>query len=63
MQRASVLPPFLIMAVISRSYEAFIANQAMAAVLKGMQAGAAVLIAENGGGYVQDCMEGAHPFV
>ena len=43
---ASVLPPFLIMAVISRSYEAFIANQAMAAVLKGMQAGAAVLIAE-----------------
>ena len=43
---ASVLPPFLIMAAISRSYEAFIANQAMAAVLKGMQAGAAVLIAE-----------------
>ena len=43
---ASVLPPFLIMAVISHSYEAFIANQAMAAVLKGMQAGAAVLIAE-----------------
>lgn len=43
---ASVLPPFLIMTVIARSYEAFIANQAMAAVLKGMQAGAAVLIAE-----------------
>lgn len=43
---ASVLPPFLIMAVISHSYQAFIANHVMAAVLKGMQAGAAVLIAE-----------------
>ena len=43
---ASVFPPFLIMGVISHSYQAFIANHAMAAVLKGMQAGAAVLIAE-----------------
>ena len=40
----AILPPLGILGAISAFYSAFIANQAVAAVLKGMQAGAAALI-------------------
>lgn len=42
----AILPPLGILGVISACYSAFIANQAVAAVLKGMQAGAAALIVD-----------------
>lgn len=41
---ASVLPPLLILSLISFGYEAFRDNAAVAAVLHGMQAGVAALI-------------------
>ena len=42
----AVVPPILILAVISLCYSAFIANTIVAAVLKGMQAGVAALIVD-----------------
>lgn len=42
----AVIPPILILAVISLCYSAFIANTIVAAVLKGMQAGVAALIVD-----------------
>lgn len=42
----AVIPPILILAVISLCYSAFIANTLVAAVLKGMQAGVAALIVD-----------------
>lgn len=43
---AAVLPPLLLLSLISHWYAAFAANSLIAAVLKGMQAGAAALIVE-----------------
>ena len=43
---ASVLPPLVILSVISRGYDAFAANTFVAAALKGMQAGVAALIVD-----------------
>jgi len=43
---AAVTPPVIILTLISCSYSAFIANAAAAAALRGMQAGAAALIAD-----------------
>ena len=43
---ASVLPPLLILAVISNCYELFRSNAVVGAVLKGMEAGVAAVIAE-----------------
>lgn len=43
---ASVLPPLLILAVISNCYEIFRSNLVVGAVLKGMEAGVAAVIAE-----------------
>lgn len=40
----AVIPPILILAIISLCYSTFIANAVVAAVLKGMQAGVAALI-------------------
>lgn len=42
----TVLPPLLILSVISYCYEAFRANVVVSAVLKGMQAGIAAVIAD-----------------
>lgn len=42
----ALLPPLLLFAVISVCYEAFAANRAVSAVLKGMEAGVAALIAD-----------------
>ena len=42
----TVLPPFLIITIISFFYEAFINNQIVAAVLKGMRSGVAAVIAD-----------------
>lgn len=41
---ASVIPPLVILGIISRFYDLFIANKIVAAVLKGMQSGVAALI-------------------
>ena len=41
----TVLPPFLILSVVSLFYEAFRSNRVVAAVLRGMQAGVAAVIA------------------
>ncbi len=43
---SAVLPPLLILGVISAFYQVFIANAAIAAVLRGMQAAAAALIVD-----------------
>lgn len=43
---AAVLPPLLILSVVSRWYTIFAANTLIAATLKGMQAGAAALIVD-----------------
>lgn len=43
---SALLPPLLILSVISLCYSAFLSNAAVAAVLKGMQAGAAALIVD-----------------
>lgn len=42
----SILPPLIILSVISAFYTAFASNLIIAAVLKGMQAGVAALIAD-----------------
>ena len=41
---ASVIPPLVILGIISGFYDLFIANKIVAAVLKGMQSGVAALI-------------------
>ena len=41
---ASVVPPLVILGIISGFYDFFIANKIVAAILKGMQAGVAALI-------------------
>lgn len=41
----TVLPPFLILSVVSLFYDAFRTNRVVAAVLRGMQAGVAAVIA------------------
>lgn len=43
---ASVIPPLVILLFVSAFYEAFAANDVIAAVLKGMQAGVAALIVD-----------------
>lgn len=43
---AAILPPLVILGAVSACYAAFAANGAVAAVLKGMQAGVAALIAD-----------------
>lgn len=43
---AAILPPLIILAVISAWYAAFAANTVIAAVLRGMQAGVAALIVD-----------------
>lgn len=43
---AAVTPPLIILTVISACYQAFVANAAIAAVLKGMEAGAAALMTD-----------------
>lgn len=43
---AAILPPLLIFALISAGYEAFSSNQIITAVLRGMQSGAAALMAD-----------------
>lgn len=42
----AVLPSLIILSVISMCYSTFIANRAIAAILRGMQAGAAALIVD-----------------
>ena len=42
---ATILPPFVIISVISYFYQAFAANFYVATVLEGMQAGVAAVIA------------------
>lgn len=42
----AIVPPLGILGVISACYAAFVSNQTVAAVLKGMQAGAAALIVD-----------------
>ena len=41
---ASVIPPLVVLGIISGFYDLFIANKIVAAVLKGMQSGVAALI-------------------
>lgn len=43
---AAVLPPFAILAVVSKCYNAFASNTVIQAVLKGMQAGVAAVIVD-----------------
>lgn len=43
---AAVIPPLVILALVSAFYTAFISNAVVAAVLKGMQAGVAALIVD-----------------
>lgn len=43
---AAVIPPFVILGLVSVFYTAFISNAIVAAVLKGMQAGVAALIVD-----------------
>lgn len=43
---AAVIPPLVILALVSAFYTAFISNAIVAAVLKGMQAGVAALIVD-----------------
>lgn len=42
----TVIPPFVILGVISLAYQAFSTNEWVQAVLKGMQAGAAAVVAD-----------------
>lgn len=43
---AAVIPPLVILSAVSVGYEAFASNNAIAAILKGMQSGVAALIVE-----------------
>ena len=43
---ASIMPPIIILSIVSKSYDIFIQNQTLLAILKGMEAGVAAIIVE-----------------